>query len=156
MSAEGWTLIIGAIFAGLTGVTGLYVKWAQQKAKDTVDLFNGHIDRLQREIESNQRQVAQKQEAIDELAYLQTRCEIREEASYGWMLRAKEHMDRFGEELQALGRPPMPSLELPPKALGSDADRAAYLQRRSAFNTALSAAVSNATIQATNHTKDTP
>ncbi len=143
MSAEGWVLVIGAVFAGVTGAMTLYFKYRQDRQREALEILTAHIGRLEAEIESGQKQLMQKQEAIDELAYLQTRCELREEASYGWMVRAKEHIDRLDAELVSMGRRVESSLELPVRTAGSDADRAAYLQRRSQYNTTLSAAVSN-------------
>lgn len=134
--ASSWVVIIGAIFTGVNAGLAAWLKYRQDKARETVKILTDHIDRIEK-------QNRHKDDIIEEMSYLQHRCEVREQASRGWMERASDWMERAAGEIARLselaGMQPtlLPKLDLPPKEYNTDADKALYNATRAKYNTAV-------------------
>ncbi len=141
MTAEGWGLVITTICTA--GAIPLAKMWIDSKIR----VLNEHISRQQKEIEQNT-------EELGEVGYLQSKCSRRESIFYDWITQAIERFRRQDAKLVSLGCDPEPLLVAPPPPPNEDEERIAYVQRRSAYTAALSAAVSGQVIG--NHKASNP
>lgn len=138
MDAGGWSIVISAIASGAVTVLGavltIVFKARQDRQRDILQALNEHIARLEKTNEH-------KDTVLDEMSWLQHKCEVRETQNRAWMERANDIMNEMIEELSSKSGKKFPRLELPPKEQNTDADRAAYVATRARYNTALAEGV---------------